>query len=436
MRWIAIIAVLMATAGCDATMQRLQRMMASPADQYQEKAKTYEETGELRQALIAWRIAGRMKPDETAVTDHIRRVEKTIARTTDTLYHRGLNLMEAGKPAEARQAFLTVLRLDPGHRHALDWLRIGLEPPRRIVYKVQPGDSFSKIASEQYHDPTKAYAVAYFNDLDPKKPLAIGTVLVLPRLAPIYLYPRSDIADLLANTKDAFDRQQYSRAVTLADKILEEVPGHGEARLLAAQARFAHGMQLQHTGRYQEALAQFKLVPPGFQGRKKALAEINRLIAQQALDKRLDTARAQLERGNQAGTVAITAAILEDHPKHAQARALQNEAAYMLGKSLIEEGQADQAIRWLKMVESTYADTARQLSIARARTKSAAEEHYRNGVKHFINEDLEAAIKEWQLALDLNPDHPKARQDMENAMHLLEKWRELEKTPANPSAPD
>ena len=69
------------------------------------------------------------------------------------------------------------------------------------------------------------------------------------------------------------------------------------------------------------------------------------------------------------------------------------------------------------------------LSLARARTKSQAETLYRDGVKQFINEDLEKAITTWKKVLELNPEHPKARQDMENAERLLEKLKALDKAP-------
>jgi predicted TPR repeat methyltransferase len=56
-----------------------------------------------------------------------------------------------------------------------------------------------------------------------------------------------------------------------------------------------------------------------------------------------------------------------------------------------------------------------------------AESHYRSGVKHFLNEELEKAVAEWEKTLALNPEHRKARQDMENAQRLLDKLRGLEK---------
>jgi cytochrome c-type biogenesis protein CcmH/NrfG len=47
--------------------------------------------------------------------------------------------------------------------------------------------------------------------------------------------------------------------------------------------------------------------------------------------------------------------------------------------------------------------------------------HYRNGVKHFINEDLKAAVDEWEKALDCNPDHAKARENIANARRIMKK---------------
>ncbi|MEJ2039813.1 MAG: tetratricopeptide repeat protein, partial [Desulfosarcinaceae bacterium] len=63
----------------------------------------------------------------------------------------------------------------------------------------------------------------------------------------------------------------------------------------------------------------------------------------------------------------------------------------------------------------------------RGKINARAEMLYRRGVKHFLNEELELAIKDWKETLKLNPNHPKAAQDIENAERLLQKWRGLEK---------
>jgi hypothetical protein len=40
-------------------------------------------------------------------------------------------------------------------------------------------------------------------------------------------------------------------------------------------------------------------------------------------------------------------------------------------------------------------------------------------------DQLEKAIREWEETLALNPNHPKARKDIENAQNLLKKLQEL-----------
>jgi tetratricopeptide (TPR) repeat protein len=154
-----------------------------------------------------------------------------------------------------------------------------------------------------------------------------------------------------------------------------------------------------------------------------------RELKRQALAKKIEIAQGYLDRSEFSATMDAAEEILEQHPDNVNAREMLNLAGYASGKALLEKGQEIEAIERLKKVDPSYSDTAQLLSLARARTRAAAETLYRDGVKQFINEDLERAIGTWQQALDLNPNHPKARQDMENAMRLLEKWRELEKPP-------
>ncbi len=54
-----------------------------------------------------------------------------------------------------------------------------------------------------------------------------------------------------------------------------------------------------------------------------------------------------------------------------------------------------------------------------------AEIYYREGVKRFLNEELEEAINEWEKTLVLNPEHQKAKRDIENARGLLEKLKQI-----------
>jgi tetratricopeptide (TPR) repeat protein len=47
-----------------------------------------------------------------------------------------------------------------------------------------------------------------------------------------------------------------------------------------------------------------------------------------------------------------------------------------------------------------------------------ADAHYAAGMRHFLAEDLDGAIREWERTLSLDPAHPKARRDVEKARRL------------------
>jgi hypothetical protein len=59
------------------------------------------------------------------------------------------------------------------------------------------------------------------------------------------------------------------------------------------------------------------------------------------------------------------------------------------------------------------------------RRREKAEEAYTAGVRFFINQQLDEAIRSWELTLSLNPEHPKAAKDIEKARALQQKLRDI-----------
>jgi tetratricopeptide (TPR) repeat protein len=418
-------------SSCASTLQRLQNLMASPTEAYRKRARAFEKRDEPQQAILCWEVVSQLAPDKPDVPKIMNGLKRSAAKAAQGHFQRGLEHYQAGDLNNAMREFLIAVRLDPGHEQARYYLKTRLQNPDQATYRVQPGDSFIKIASDVYKDPTKAYWVAYFNDMDPRKPLRIGTNLSLPALEAEYLIPRSDIRDLLDKARAAYQNKRYARVYSLTEGILKEIPHHPQARRLADAARFDQGMDLMHQKHYLAAIELFKQVGPQFPGRDKAIARARRRISQQAIDVKLEEARNLLRNAAWGSVINVTEEILKQDPDNDEAKMLFSNASYKLGKILLDRGKADQAIDVLSRIEPSYEDTGQLLALARARVKAQAESLYRDGVKQFINEDLERAIKTWKKVLELNPDHEKARQDMENAQRLLEKFRALDLEPSN-----
>jgi tetratricopeptide (TPR) repeat protein len=423
-----LIFCLIAVCGCSARLASLLRgSIGQPEVDFRSNAKAFEKQGELQQALLAWRTAARLAPDDPTIPAKIRTLEDRIADAVQAHFKSGIESYQAGDYAQARREFLTVLRLSPEHQKALYYLKIRLNGVDQPLYKVQRGDSFIKIATEHYKDPTKAYTIADFNGLDPDKPLLIDTPLLLPVLKPEQLLPRKDLDELMQRAQSALDQKQYQEALAVCEKIREENPILPRIQGLADAGRLGLAKQFIEQKDYPAALEQLEQISPGFAGRKQAIRKARRYIRRQAVDGKIRSAQARFDHHAYAGAIAICLEVLRREPNDVKAQALLHASRYRLGKQQLDQGKEALAIENLSTLGKDYHDTAQLLILAHARMNARAEEFYRKGVKYFLNEDLERAIESWKKALGLNPDHPKARQDMENALRLLDKWRGLGK---------
>ncbi|RJQ66629.1 MAG: hypothetical protein C4519_25245 [Desulfobacteraceae bacterium] len=418
---------LLMVCGCSAGLPSfLKRPPALSEESFRRQALAHEKKSELQQALLAWRAAACLDPADAQIPGIIQSLERDIAAAAQSHFSSALDYYQAADFVQARREILTVLRLLPGHPKALHFLKVRLNGMDQQVYKVQRGDSFVKIAADRYKDASKAYAVAYFNDLDPNKPLPVDTVLLLPVLKPEHLCTRKDMDGWVERAQKALEQKQYKEVLALCDKIRLESPGHPKLRALTDEGRLGLGRQLLEQKENLAALEEFKQVTPGVAGRDQAIREARKFIQRQAVQEKIRAAQARYDSGAYSGAIVICEEILAQEPSHAKAKALLHASHYHQGKQLLDRGEEASAIEKLRDLGKDYQDTAQLLVLAHARLNARAEECYRQGVKYFLNEELELAIESWKKALALSPDHPKARQDMDNATRLLDKWRGLD----------
>jgi len=152
---------------------------------YLEAAQEYEKSGDVVQALRQYKLARTVAPDNQAAREGIARLEASLRASAEDRYNAGLKLHKQGKYAEARQEFLTALRLWPEHADAADMLlgkKQTYKVNRFIVHEIQPGESISKLAQKYYGDYHKFPIIAEYNGMTDATQVHVGQKVKVPEV--------------------------------------------------------------------------------------------------------------------------------------------------------------------------------------------------------------------------------------------------------------
>jgi LysM repeat protein len=101
-----------------------------------------------------------------------------------------LELLEAGNEEQASAELQRALQQDPNHRLAQNLLKqitsdpVALLGRESFAYRVQPGETLSRIAQRHLGDLYQFYILARYNDIKVPRQLAGGQVIRLPGKAP------------------------------------------------------------------------------------------------------------------------------------------------------------------------------------------------------------------------------------------------------------
>ena len=119
--------------------------------------------------------------------------------------------------------------------------------------------------------------------------------------------------------------------------------------------------------------------------------------------------------------------ILEYDPVNKDAMDLKNASYYEMGGMLRNEKKYAEALAVFNNVDPDYKDVRQITDFINniGKNKGRAAEHYMSGVNYYMNQDLDKAIREWEITLVLDPNHPSAKKDIENARSFLEKLNKI-----------
>lgn len=146
--------------------------------------------------------------------------------------------------------------------------------------------------------------------------------------------------------------------------------------------------------------------------------EINPLMAE---------AREALERREFADALGDVDRVLASNPRNAEAAKLKKAILYTLGKMRLGEKHYDEsykALNQLARLAPHYEDAG---ELARQARSGLVQQRYNEGLRLYREEKLEEAIVEWRSVLELDPRHPSARKNIEQAEQILRKLEERSK---------
>ncbi len=132
-----------------------------------------------------------------------------------------------------------------------------------------------------------------------------------------------------------------------------------------------------------------------------------------------------LEKKKYEEVLSVAGKILEHDKSNKAAEDLINTTCCQNGKGLIVQKNYAQALKVLNKADPGHGCIKKALFDVKKIIKKQAEVHYLRGVKHFLNEELKDAIKEWEKTLALDPEYKKAETYIQNAKTLLEKLKKV-----------
>ena len=427
------IGVLMVLSGCAATGEKSagDRTTAVDAEGYLKSAKGYEKKGDLVNALKQYKLARTVDPDNRQANDGVRRIEKALHASAEKFYVKGLGLHKQGKYEEARQAFLTTLRLWPEHKGAAEMLtskKRTYKIKRYVVHVLQPGESISILAKKYYGDYHKFPIIAQYNKMKDATKVFPGQEIKVPEVEglPFNVEKKSVKTEKVAPGA-------VTAPETKPDVVLEveekEFTGEGEA---------------QHTGPEEEAPASYaeaeekpapaaetaEEAPPAAETAAeeapmptKTAEEEKEPVDQMAIyreagidfykEKKYEAALIEFDKvllENPEDMVALEYAYKSSFE---YAMVLMQKEDYLSARdsftgALKYNSKCDKCHRYIKHCEKTYKEI-----------------HYKKGMQYFDKEKLEEAIYEWMLVSAEDPGYKKVDYLIKKAEAILKKVEEL-----------
>ncbi len=323
---------------------------------HRQRARLLERDGQLRAALLEWKVARAIDPEDAEARSEQTKLESRIQRRVTERLAEARAAFGRGAHVEARRKLLSVLALEPDNTAAVALLRGSVREVDSVTHTVRAGETLGSIAERYYGDRSRGEVIWETNRLPAGRPLVVGSTLKIPEI------PGLPFA-AAAGARAATAPPSPSRPTPDRSGATEEPP---EVDPMLADIRDAIDRK-EYT---------------------VALADIDRYIALNPGDREL----------------------LE----------LKKLTLYRQGYTLLEQKSYDDGYKTLRQLARLQPDYLDIASLVQQARRQVIDHHYQEGIRHFREERLQESIAEWRFVLDMEPQHPNARRNIEQAERLLE----------------
>ncbi len=345
------------------------------SEEYVTMGETYEQEGKWVEALKQYTLAITVNPSDQGIRERLDRVKLEINERARQHYETGLELYRKGLYGRAHHEFLTALRLRPDYPEVIDILttRERVQVKRYITHTIKPGETLARVAMQYYGDMTNIPVIAKYNGITDATRLIPGQEIKVPEIVgQTFLAEAKNVET--AKTETTYSEYQEWEAYALEAGGISE-PEEQEYQDQGAIYR-DQGIDFFEKKQYEEAIVAFN---------KSLKADPqNELALEYAYLSHFSNAVDLYEREN----------------------LLKARDEFQV--SLQYKDDCCECVEYIERIEKSYKDT-----------------HYKRGIEYFGKEQLNEAIKEWEMVQDMDPDYKRVNDLIEKAETILKNIERL-----------
>ena len=248
---------------------RVRETLAAP---HRDRAAELERDGFLHRALEEWKVALTIDPESAAAREAEKRLAAKIESLVAERVGEARTALARGSHVEAQRRLLAALALDPANRAIVTMLQNEVKDVEFLVHTVRQGETLASLAERYYGDRSRLEVIWETNQLPPNPKLTAGMTLKIPEIpglpfarprpaAPVLPAPGAtavapsrpepareeappEVNPLIAEAREALDRNEYTVALGDLDKLLAGDPGNREGLTLKKLVLYRHGKNL------------------------------------------------------------------------------------------------------------------------------------------------------------------------------------------------